>query len=29
MNTDSIVSKVWKFCDVLRDAGVSYGDYLE
>lgn len=29
MNTQSIVSKVWSFCDVLRDAGVSYGDYLE
>ena len=29
MNTQSIVSKVWSFCDPLRDAGVSYGDYLE
>ena len=29
MSTDSIVSKVWSFCNVLRDAGVSYGDYLE
>ncbi|MYG40204.1 MAG: SAM-dependent DNA methyltransferase [Nitrospira sp. SB0677_bin_15] len=29
MNTESIVSKVWSFCNVLRDAGVSYGDYLE
>jgi len=29
MNTQSIVSKVWRFCHVLRDAGVSYGDYLE
>ena len=27
--TSAIVSKVWSFCDVLRDAGVSYGDYLE
>ena len=25
----SIVSKVWNFCNVLRDDGVSYGDYLE
>ncbi len=25
----SIVSKVWAFCDVLRDDGVGYGDYLE
>lgn len=28
-STESIVSKVWSFCDVLRDDGVSYGDYLE
>ena len=28
-NTTSIVSKVWSFCDILRDDGVSYGDYLE
>jgi len=28
-NTTSIISKVWSFCDVLRDDGVGYGDYLE
>lgn len=28
-NTSSIVSKVWNFCTVLKDDGVSYGDYLE
>lgn len=28
-NTASIVQRVWSFCDVLRDDGVSYGDYLE
>ena len=29
-NTPSaIISKVWSFCHVLRDSGVSYGDYLE
>jgi len=28
-NTSSIVSKVWSFCNVLRDGGVSYGDNLE
>lgn len=28
-NTSSIVSKVWSFCNTLRDDGVSYGDYLE
>ena len=27
--TASIVSKVWSFCTVLKDDGVSYGDYLE
>ena len=29
MNTASIVSKVWGFCNTLRDDGVGYGDYLE
>lgn len=29
MNTSSIVSKVWSFCNTLRDVGVGYGDYLE
>ncbi len=24
-----IVDKVWNYCDVLRDDGVSYGDYVE
>ncbi|MCE7926634.1 MAG: SAM-dependent DNA methyltransferase [Haliscomenobacteraceae bacterium CHB4] len=28
-NTSSIISRVWSFCNVLRDDGVSYGDYLE
>ena len=28
-NTYSIVSKVWSFCNPLRDVGVGYGDYLE
>jgi len=27
--TASIVTKVWSFCTVLKDDGVSYGDYLE
>jgi type I restriction enzyme M protein len=27
--SQSIVSKVWSFCNVLRDVGISYGDYLE
>jgi hypothetical protein len=29
MNTASIVQKIWSYCDVLRDVGVSYGDYLD
>jgi type I restriction enzyme M protein len=29
MNTTTIVSKVWSYCNVLRDDGVGYGDYLE
>ncbi len=28
-NTSAIISKVWSFANVLRDDGVSYGDYLE
>ena len=29
MSTASIISKVWNFCNTLRDDGVGYGDYLE
>ena len=29
MNTAPIISKVRSFCTILRDDGVSYGDYLE
>ncbi|MGK5086185.1 class I SAM-dependent DNA methyltransferase [Bdellovibrionota bacterium FG-2] len=29
MTSTTIVNKVWSFCDVLRDDGVGYGDYLE
>ena len=28
-DTNRIVSKLWSYCDVLRDDGLSYGDYLE
>lgn len=28
-NSNALVSKVWNFANVLRDDGVSYGDYLE
>ena len=27
--SQAIVSKVWSFCNTLRDDGVGYGDYLE
>src|SRR5919199_1344972 len=29
MAISQTVAKVWNFCNILRDAGVSYGDYLE
>lgn len=29
MSTAPIVQKVWNFCTILKDDGVSYGDYLE
>ncbi|MEA3494939.1 MAG: class I SAM-dependent DNA methyltransferase, partial [Bacteroidota bacterium] len=29
MTENTIISKVWNFASVLRDDGVSYGDYLE
>ena len=30
MTTSSAIGqKLWNYCDVLRDAGLSYGDYLE
>jgi len=28
-NAPAIVDKLWNYCDVLRDDGVSYGDYVE
>lgn len=28
-NAASLVQKLWNFCDVLLDDGVSYGDYVE
>src|SRR6476620_2461147 len=29
LSSSSIVQKVWNYCNVLRDDGVSYGDYVE
>ncbi|MCB9764951.1 MAG: SAM-dependent DNA methyltransferase [Alphaproteobacteria bacterium] len=28
-DTSRIVNKLWSYCNVLRDDGLSYGDYLE
>lgn len=28
-DTNTLVQKLWGFCNVLRDDGVSYGDYVE
>jgi len=28
-NPDHIVNKLWNYCSVLRDDGLSYGDYVE
>ncbi len=25
----SLVSKLWNYCNILRDDGLSYGDYVE
>jgi type I restriction enzyme M protein len=29
MNASSLVQKLWNYCNVLRDDGLSYGDYVE
>jgi type I restriction enzyme M protein len=29
MTPTAIVSKLWNYCNVLRDDGMSYGDYVE
>ncbi|MFA5032291.1 MAG: class I SAM-dependent DNA methyltransferase [bacterium] len=29
MTSTTIVQKLWNYCNVLRDDGVSYGDYVE
>ena len=29
MTTSAVVSKLWNYCNVLRDDGMSYGDYVE
>lgn len=29
MSTNTLVQKIWSFCDTLRDDGLGYNDYLE
>jgi type I restriction enzyme M protein len=29
MTSNGIVQKLWNFCNLLRDDGLSYGDYVE
>lgn len=29
MNAATIVQKLWNYCNVLRDDGMCYGDYVE
>ena len=29
MSHSAIVQKLWNYCNVLRDDGMSYGDYVE
>jgi type I restriction enzyme M protein len=29
MSPANIVQKLWNYCDVLRDDGMGYGDYVE
>ncbi len=28
-NPTALVSKLWNYCSILRDDGLSYGDYVE
>jgi type I restriction enzyme M protein len=27
-NPTALVSKLWNYCSILRDDGLSYGDYV-
>lgn len=29
MNSSTLIQKLWNYCNVLRDDGMSYGDYVE
>ena len=28
-NPQALVQKLWNYCNILRDDGLSYGDYVE
>jgi type I restriction enzyme M protein len=28
-NASALVQKLWNYCNILRDDGLSYGDYVE
>lgn len=28
-NASALISKLWSYCHILRDDGLSYGDYVE
>jgi type I restriction enzyme M protein len=28
-NSGTLVQKLWNYCNILRDDGLSYGDYVE
>ena len=28
-HTQQVVQKLWNYCNILRDDGMSYGDYVE
>ena len=29
INPTALVQKLWNYCNILRDDGLSYGDYVE
>jgi len=29
VNASTLIQKLWNYCNLLRDDGMSYGDYVE